>query len=267
MSDETSTATRPVCVVGALGRMGERVRAALADESSLRLAAALEAPGHAGVGTTLDGVAVSDDPKSALAGCAVAIDFSVPESTMANLRTAAEAGVAYVTGTTGFSAEQSSEIAELSSRIPVIHAANFSLAVNVLVKLVREAASLLDDDYDAELVEVHHAQKRDAPSGTALRLAEAVADGRREQLFDRLILSREGEIGARPKGAIGVQTLRGGDNTGEHTVMFIGRGERIELIHRSHTRNHFARGAVRAAAWLVGREPGFYPIEKVFRLE
>jgi 4-hydroxy-tetrahydrodipicolinate reductase len=260
--------THGVCIVGALGRMGERVRAALGEEPTLRLAAALEAKGHAGLGTKLPGgVEVTDDRKAALACCAVAIDFSVPDATIANLRVAAETGVAYVTGTTGFSAEQSHEIAELSERVPIVRAANFSLAVNVLIRLVRQAAHLLGEDYDAELVEVHHAQKRDAPSGTALRLAEAVADGRGDELLGKLILDREGEIGPRPKGAIGVQTLRGGDNTGEHTVMFIGRGERIELIHRSHTRDHFARGAVRAAAWLVGRPPGFYPIEKVFRLE
>jgi 4-hydroxy-tetrahydrodipicolinate reductase len=155
----------------------------------------------------------------------------------------------------------------LARRIPVIHAANFSLAVNVLVWLTREAARRLGPGYDAELVEIHHGAKRDAPSGTALRLAEAIAEARGERLEDRLVLERAGEIGARPEGAIGIQTLRGGDNPGEHSVLFAGEGERLELVHRSHTRDHFARGAVRAAAWLVGREPGLYRIEQVLDLE
>jgi 4-hydroxy-tetrahydrodipicolinate reductase len=149
----------------------------------------------------------------------------------------------------------------------VIAAPNFSVAVNVLVWLVREATRRLGPGYDAELVEIHHSAKRDAPSGTALRLAEAVAEGRGVSLDDHLVLERAGEIGERPAGAIGVQTLRGGDNPGEHTVLFVGNGERIELTHRSFTRDHFARGAVRAAAWLAGRGPGLYRIEQILGLE
>ncbi len=257
---------RRVLVVGALGRMGERVRAALAEEPTLALAAALEAPGHPGVGTLANGVAVTDDAKAALAGCDVAIDFAVPAATLATLRAAADTGVAYVTGTTGFSTEERAEIESLAGRIPVIHAPNFSLAVNVLTWLVREAAAKLGEGYDAELFELHHAAKRDAPSGTALRLAEAVAEGRNQSLDERLILERAGETGARPDGAIAIQTLRGGDAPGEHSVFFIGAGERLELSHRAHTRDHFARGAVRAASWLAGRAPGLYSIEQVLSL-
>ena len=132
---------------------------------------------------------------------------------------------------------------------------------------MREAARRLGDGYDAEIVELHHAAKRDAPSGTALHLAEAVAEGRGVALDEHLVLERAGDIGPRPEGAIGVQTLRGGDNAGEHVVHFIGSGERIELAHRSHTRAHFARGAVRAAQWLAGRAPGLYRIEQVLGLE
>jgi 4-hydroxy-tetrahydrodipicolinate reductase len=139
--------------------------------------------------------------------------------------------------------------------------------VNVLAWLAREAAARLGPEFDAELFELHHSKKRDAPSGTALRLAEAVAEGRAQTLREHLLLERAGDIGPRPEGAIAIQTLRGGDSPGEHTVMFIGEGERIELSHRSHTRDHFARGAVRAAAWLVGREPGLYPIERVLGLD
>ena len=257
-----------VLLVGALGRMGACVRAALADEPKLQLAAALEAPGHPGIGETLEpGIRVEDDAKVALARCDVAIDFSLPAATLAHLRAAADAGVAYVTGTTGFDAAEREELEALARRIPVLHAPNFSVAVNVLAWLTREAASKLGPGYDAEILELHHAAKRDAPSGTALRLAEAVAEARDTALADHLVLERAGETGARPAGAIGVQALRGGDCTGEHTVLFIGRGERLELTHRAASRDHFARGAVRAAAWLAGRAPGLYRMETVLGLD
>lgn len=264
MASETRAA---VLVVGAFGRMGERVRAALEGHAELRLGAALERVGHPEIGRELAaGVRVTDDAKTAFASAAVAIDFSVPDATLANLRVAADAGVAYVTGTTGFDETGRAEVSELASRIPVVHAANFSLSVNVLAWLAREAAAKLGPDFDAELIELHHSAKRDAPSGTALRLAEAVAEGRAQVLHDRLLLERAGDIGPRPDGAIAIQTLRGGDSAGEHTVMFIGQGERIELSHRSHTRDHFAKGAVKTAAWLIGRDPGLYPIDEVLGL-
>jgi 4-hydroxy-tetrahydrodipicolinate reductase len=256
-----------VLLVGALGRMGACVRAALADEPALELAAALEAPGHPGLGETIaPGIRVEDDAKVALARCDVAIDFSLPAATLAHLRAAANAGVAFVTGTTGFSAAEREELEALARRIPLLHAPNFSVAVNVLAWLTREAASKLGPGYDAEILELHHAAKRDAPSGTALHLAEAVAEARGTALADHLVLERAGETGARPAGAIGVQALRGGDCTGEHTVLLIGRGERLELTHRAATRDHFARGAVRAAAWLVDRAPGLYHLEAVLGL-
>ncbi len=271
MTDSNATG---VMVVGAEGRMGLEIRAALASEPSLRFAGALERPGHDAVGQTLaDGITLHDDPKRALEGCSVAIDFSVPASTLANLRAAADAGVSYVAGTTGFDEEGMAEIARFAEEIPVLHAPNFSVSVNVLGHLVREAARLLGDGYDAELFELHHGQKRDAPSGTALFLGEAVAEGqglaagKKRSLRDHVVLERAGETGARPRDAIGIQTLRGGDNPGEHTIYFIGQGERIELSHRSATRGHFAVGAVRAAAWVVGREPGLYRIEQVLGLD
>jgi 4-hydroxy-tetrahydrodipicolinate reductase len=247
--------------------MGEAVRQALSLEPSLVLAAALEARGHPDVGREIaPGVALVDDAAAALAASDVAIDFTVPAATRAALRAAEAAGTAYVTGTTGLDEADRAEIAERARTIPVLHAPNFSVAVNVLAWLTRQAAARLGPGYDAEIVELHHAAKRDAPSGTALRLGEAVAEGRGQRLDEHLVLERAGEIGARPEGAIGIQTLRGGDNAGEHTVLFVGRGERLELAHRSHTREHFARGAVRAAAWLAGREPGLYRIEEVLGL-
>jgi len=261
------SAVRKASVVGAAGRMGEHVRAALAESDTLAFGGALEAPGHPAIGSELEGgVEITGDANQAFAGCAVAIDFTVPAATLANLAVAADLGTAYVTGTTGFTPTQQAQLEALAARIPVLHAPNFSVAVNVLAWLTREASRRLRD-YDAEILELHHKAKRDAPSGTALRLAEAIAEGRDQKLADHLVLERAGEIGARPDDAIGVQTLRGGDNTGEHWVHFIGTGERVELAHRSHTRAHFARGAARAAAWLAGREPGLYRIEQVLGLE
>lgn len=259
-----ATERNGVAVVGALGRMGERVRAALADQDRLTLAAALEAPGHPGLGSELEsGVLVTDDAKTAFDKAGVAIDFSQPEATLANLRTAAAAGVAYVSGTTGLDDGQRAEIASLAERTAVLHAPNFSLSVNLLVRLASEAARVLGPEVAAEIVELHHAQKRDAPSGTALRLAEAIAASRGQVLEENLVLERAGDVGPRPRDAIGIQTLRGGNNPGEHTVFFVGDGERLELSHRAQTRDHFARGAVRAAAWLLEREPGLYTIDEV----
>ena len=265
-----------VMVVGAEGKMGLEIRAALEGEPSLQFAGALERPGHPQVGEAVsggasDGLAVGvvlhDDPKRALEGCGVAIDFSIPTATLANMRAAADAGVAYVTGTTGIDEAGMAEIARYAEQIPVLHAPNFSVSVNVLGHLAREAARLLGDGYDAEIFELHHRQKRDAPSGTALFLAEAIAEGQEKRLKDHVVLERAGETGARPEGAIGIQALRGGDNPGEHTIYFIGGGERVELTHRAATRAHFAVGAVRAAAWMVGKAPGLYRIEQVLGLD
>jgi len=261
-------APRGVLVAGALGRMGRCVRAALADAPELVLRGALEAPGHPELGSPLEGgVRLQEDPVAALAGCEVAIDFTEPAAALALLRAAADAGVAVVSGTTGLDAGQRAELEALAARTAVLHAPNFSVAVNLLVWLTRQAATRLGPDYDAEILELHHAAKRDAPSGTALALAEAVAESRSTAAADALVLARAGETGARPAGAIGVQALRGGDNPGEHSVLFLGRGERLELAHRAASRDHFARGALRAAAWLVGRSPGLYRMDEVLGLD
>jgi 4-hydroxy-tetrahydrodipicolinate reductase len=256
-----------VAIVGALGRMGEMVRQAISRAPDLVVGGALERPGHPELGADCDGARLTDDPALAMTAADVVVDFSLPESTLRNLRVACDMGVAYVTGTTGFDDEGHKQIRELAERVPICHAPNFSLAVNVLAWLTREAAAKLGPDFDAELFELHHSAKRDAPSGTALRLAEAVAEGRKQQLADHLLLERAGDVGARKEGTIAVQTLRGGDNPGEHTVLFVGRGERVELVHRSATREHFAEGAVRAASWLVGRDPGLYRVEEIFGLQ
>jgi 4-hydroxy-tetrahydrodipicolinate reductase len=257
-----------VLVVGACGRMGEQIRRWVGKHDSLVVAAALEADGHPRMGEEIEpGVVLGSDPKAALASADVVIDFTLPRVTLATMRSAADARVAYVAGTTGLSDDEVAEVAALAERIPVVHAPNFSISVNVLGWLAREAARKLGDGFDAELFEIHHSAKRDAPSGTALFLAEAIAEGQGSSLADHLVLERAGETGARPKGAIGIQALRGGDNPGEHTIYFVGTGERVELAHRSATRDHFANGAVRAAAWLVGRSPGLYPIAQIYGLD
>ena len=257
-----------VLVVGACGRMGEQVRKWVDAHEELSLGAALEAPGHPQLGESIaPGLTLRADMEGALDNTDVVIDFTTPNATMENLQAAAQAGVAYVTGTTGLSPEQKAEVVSLSKEIPLIHAPNFSLSVNVMGWLAREAARRLGPEFDAELFEIHHSAKRDAPSGTALFLAEAVAQGRDQSLDAHIILERAGETGPRPEGAIGIQTLRGGDNPGEHTLYFVGTGERLELNHRSATRDHFARGAVQCAAWLIGKPPGLYPIETVYALD
>lgn len=254
-------------VVGALGRMGERVRAALEGHPALSLRAALEAPGHPRLGHEIaPGVRLEDDPGTALERCDVAIVFANPAGSLELLRAASDRGVPCVVGTTGFDEEQQAELEALGGKLPLVVAANFSVAVNVLFHLAREAARLLGDGFDAEIVELHHAAKVDAPSGTALRLAAAVAEGREQRPGEQLVLSRSGHTGARPEGAIGIQALRGGDNPGEHTLYLIGQGERLELAHRSMTRDHFAHGAVRAAAWVSERGPGLYDMEQVLGL-
>ncbi len=260
------SATR-VCVVGALGRMGERVRASLAREAGMRLGAALEAPDHPRLGEALeDGVPVGSDPKVALALCDVVIDFSIPASTLRVLDAAAARGVPCVVGTTGFSRPERDRIEELGRQLALVLAPNFSVAVCVLTHLAREASRGLGLGYDAEILELHHRGKRDAPSGTALRLAEAVAEGRGGAPQEALVMARAGETGPRPPGSIGLQALRGGDNPGEHTVFFLGEGERLELTHRAASREHFVRGALRAARWVVSQGPGLYAMEDVLGL-
>jgi 4-hydroxy-tetrahydrodipicolinate reductase len=263
-------ATVRVCVAGALGRMGTRIRDLLPEEPALRLAGALEAPGVRRLGESLaPGVVLVSDPEAALAASDVLIDFTVPAATLALLPSAEKVGIACVIGTTGIDDAGRAAIARAAERLPIVYTPNFSIAVNVLTHLVREAARRLGEGYDAEIVELHHAAKRDAPSGTALRLADAVVEGRglpAERARERFVRARSGDTGPRPVGSIGLQALRGGDNPGEHTVLFLGSGERLELAHRAMTRDHFVRGALRAAAWVAGRGPGLYGMDEVLGL-
>ena len=196
----------------------------------------------------------------------VIIDFTVPEVAMQAASYAAKAKKALVIGTTGLSDENTGELEALSAEVPMVVSPNMSIGVNVMFRVVSQLARLLGDDYDVEIVETHHRLKKDAPSGTALGLARAVASAKGVDLDEHACYARHGIIGARPAGQIGIQTLRAGDIVGDHTVLFAGNSERIELSHRAHTRQNFARGAVRAARWVTGREPKLYTMMDVLGL-
>ncbi|ROQ92257.1 4-hydroxy-tetrahydrodipicolinate reductase [Desulfosoma caldarium] len=253
-------------VAGIGGRMGSRIAQILGQTEGITLVGGLERPGHAAVGcdvgalsgTRPSGVVVEDTVERVLERCDVLIDFTVPEASLNHMKAAAAAGRAMVIGTTGFSPDQQESIRTLAQKIACVLAPNMSVGVNVLFKVLRDIARLLGPDYDVEIVEAHHRFKKDAPSGTALKLADAVAQARGCTLEDVGVYARHGLIGERPREAIGIQTLRGGDVVGEHTVFFYGMGERIEVTHRAHSRDNFARGAITAAKWVVGKPAGLY---------
>jgi 4-hydroxy-tetrahydrodipicolinate reductase len=252
-----------VLVNGAAGRMGGHVLRAVADEPSAVLAGALDAPGHPRVGEEVaPGVVLGDKPAEALANVDVAIDFSLPAGTLALLEAALPRGVPLVIATTGFDAAGEQRLREATGRLAIVRAANYSLGIHVMLDLVAEAARRLPG-YELEVVEMHHDRKVDAPSGTALRIAEAAASARGVRLEEHAIYHREGLTGPRPAGAIGMQSIRLGDSVGEHTLYLGGPGERLEISHRALSRDNFAAGALRAASWVVGRPPGLYSMTDV----
>jgi 4-hydroxy-tetrahydrodipicolinate reductase len=245
-----------VAIAGAGGRMGQALIEATLAASDLRLGAALDVAASPFVGRDAGerfgratGVTVGSDVAAALAAADVLIDFTRPEGTLAHVAACARAGVAAVVGTTGLDAAQKDALAAHARAIPVVFAPNMSVGVNVLIALVEEAARRLAVDYDIEIVEMHHRHKVDAPSGTALRLGEAAAAGAGRRLADCAVYARQGVTGERPANAIGFATLRGGDVVGEHTVIFAGAGERVELTHKAASRGNFAAGALRAARY------------------
>ncbi len=252
-------------VLGPSGRMGRRVIELLAARSDMQVAAAIDHPTSPLVGQSVAGAQVGGE-LAALAGCDVYIDFTTPESTEAAARTAAPHRVAAVIGTTGLGRGAEQAVADLAKVAPVLVAANFSLGVNLLLVLAETAARALGGGFDLEIVEAHHRDKRDAPSGTALALARALAAGRGVELETVLTTARSGDVGARPDGEIGVVAVRGGDVIGDHTAYFLGDGERLELTHRAGSRDLFAAGALRAAAWLASRPPGRYTMRDVLGL-
>jgi len=245
--------------------MGRRVIELVAARSDMEVAAAIDHPSSPLVGQAVAGAQVTGD-LAALRGCDVYVDFTTPESTEAAARAAAEHRVAAVIGTTGLGRGSEQAVATLAEVAPVLVAANFSLGVNLMLVLAETAARALGGGFDLEIVEAHHRHKRDAPSGTALALARALAAGRGVELETVLTTARSGDIGARPEGEIGVVAVRGGDVIGDHTAFFLGEGERLELTHRAGSRDLFAAGALRAAAWLAGRPAGRYTMRDVLGL-
>lgn len=259
-----------VIVAGAAGRMGMRIVACLADVPELALVGALEAAGHPAVGRDAGevagigrcGVPIGADQAAITAG-RVLVEFSTPEASLAHLRLVAERGARAVVGTTGFTPAQRAEIAELACRTAIVLAPNMSVGVTVALKLLADMAKALGDDYDVEITEVHHRFKKDAPSGTALRMAEVVAGALGRDLAKTAVYGRQGMPGERTRKEIGVFSLRSGDVVGDHTVSFGGLGERLELTHKAHTRDTFARGALRAARWVAPRPAGLYSMQDV----
>lgn len=263
-----------IAVTGAGGRMGKALIETVSQTEGMQLCAAIENPQSsligvdagelAGIGNT--GVAVADTLESVSDNFDVLIDFTVPDATEANARFCADYGKKMVVGTTGLTEMQHNRVLGASSATAVCMASNYSTGVNLCFKLAALAASVLGDDVDVEIVEAHHRHKIDAPSGTALSLGKAVADALGRDLKEVGVFSREGQTGARPQNAIGFATIRAGDIVGDHTVIFAGEGERVEITHKASSRMSFARGAVRAAQWIADKPAGLYSMQDVLGL-
>jgi 4-hydroxy-tetrahydrodipicolinate reductase len=261
-------------VAGAGGRMGRALTRVISETPGALLAGALEAPGSellgkdAGVlaGLPANGVELSGDLWSLSKNADGILDFTVPAATIANVAIAAERGLVHIIGTTGLSGSDDAVIKSVTSRAIVVKSGNMSLGVNLLAALVKRVAQSLDDDFDIEILEMHHRAKIDAPSGTALMLGEAAAAGRKIALDQNSARGRDGITGARRSGDIGFASLRGGSVTGDHSVIFAGAMERIELTHRAEDRTMFARGAVKAALWARDKKPGLYSMADVLGL-
>ncbi|MBC8207854.1 MAG: 4-hydroxy-tetrahydrodipicolinate reductase [Desulfobulbaceae bacterium] len=264
-----------VIVAGAAGRMGQRIGQMVNDHPQLNYSAGFEAPGSPAIGRDpgemagwgKSGVTIVEGLEAAIDHGDVIIDFTFHQATMEFARLAAQKNRAMVIGTTGLSAEELAELAELSRNFPCVQAPNMAVGVNVLFKLVAKTAAILGDDYDIEIVELHHNKKKDAPSGTALKLGEMAAMGVGRDLAEVGVYERAGMIGERTQKEIGIQTVRGGDIVGEHTVYFAGPGERVEITHRAHSRDNFAQGAAKAAAWIADQKPGMYTMFDVLGLQ
>ena len=262
-------------ITGASGRMGQMLIAEVLASDKVRLAGVVDREGHDWVGQDLGlamggaplGVTVSDDPAAVFQKADVVIDFTSPAATVAHTKIAAETGTAHIIGTTGLTDDDVDQLRAASARTQIVQAGNMSLGVNLLVQLTRKVAAALDEDFDIEIVETHHRHKVDAPSGTALMLGEAAADGRGVQLKDVADRGRDGITGARTRGDIGFVALRGGDVVGEHDAIFAADGERIVLRHVATDRRIFSRGALKAALWAKAQPPGFYDMLDVLNLK
>jgi 4-hydroxy-tetrahydrodipicolinate reductase len=263
-----------VIVAGAAGRMGCRLVALIKDSTTLTLAGAIEGKGHRAVGNDAGetagcgraGLPITDNLSSLLDRGEVVVDFSAPEATLHHLHTVAQYKRAMVIGTTGFSTPQLEELKSLAGQVPCVLSPNMSVGVNLIFKVISEMAKTLGDDYDIEVIEAHHRLKKDAPSGTALKIAEVLAKAVGRDLGQVGVYARKGHIGERKKGEIGIQTIRAGDIVGDHTILFGGMGERIEVTHRASSRDPFAGGALRAAQWVIRQPPGLYDMMDVLSL-
>ncbi len=258
-------------IVGAAGRMGLALTRAVAEADGCRVVAASEMPIHDALGADIGtlagldalGVTLGDDPTALFAAADAVLDFTSPDATASHGTLAADSATVFVTGTTGLEKAHQDAIEKAARSVAVVQAANFSVAVNLAMALAEHTARVLDEDFDIEVVEMHHRHKVDAPSGTALALGRAAAKGRGVDLDAVSERGRDGFTGARTRGAIGFASLRGGDVVGEHTVMFAGPAERLEITHKAGGREIFARGAVRAAKWAVGKPAGLYSMADV----
>jgi len=265
-----------VAVTGAAGRMGRTLIEAVNQAEGLQLTAAIVEPGSSLAGADAGelagqgklGVALSDSLEAVLNDFDVLIDFTAPVVTMANLQICSSAGKKMVIGTTGLNDEQKAQLEAAADKIAIMFASNMSVGVNLCFKLLEVAAKALGDDggYDIEIIEAHHRHKVDAPSGTALRMGEVVADALGRDLKECAVYGREGQTGARPEKQIGFETIRAGDVVGDHTVLFATDGERIEITHKASNRMTFAKGAVRAAGWLKDRDTGLFDMQDVLNL-
>lgn len=263
-----------VIIAGAAGRMGRRIGAMVASHSKLELVGGFEQPGSPFVGQDIgevggygtQGVKISAGLESVIDQGDVVIDFTFHEATLEFAGICEEHKTNMVIGTTGLSQDNLDELRTRANSIAIVQSANMAVGVNVMFKVAKKIAAILGNDYDMEIVEAHHNQKKDAPSGTALRLGEMLAEGVGRDLSEVGVYERNGIIGERSKSEIGIQTIRGGDIVGEHTIYYCGPGERIELTHRAHNRDNFARGAAEAAAWLADKSTGMFTMFDVLGL-
>ena len=264
-----------LAIAGAAGRMGRVLTRIVNETPGAEVAGGIEPKGSPHVGADMGvlagvgpfDVTITDDPLSLFTRIDGIIDFTVPQATLALAELSAQARIVHVIGTTGIGEDGEAKIRAAARHARIIKSGNMSLGVNLLAVMVKKVAAALGEDFDIEVLEMHHKHKIDAPSGTALLLGQAAAEGRGIDLRSRSVRSRDGHTGARPVGDIGFATLRGGSVVGEHTVMFAGPAERIELTHKAESRDIFARGAVRAALWGMDRKPGLYSMTDVLGLE
>lgn len=263
-----------VVVTGAGGKMGGRIISLISAMNDVKVVGSLEVTGHPlighdvgqGLGLGKTGVLVCDKLLDCIDQSDVVIDFTNHEASLNYLKIAGEKNRAIVIGSTGFTSDEMKKVKELAGNTRCVLAPNMSVGVNVMLKVLEYCAGILNDDYDVEIVEAHHHLKKDAPSGTAMKMAQVIAEKLRRDLDDVGVYARKGLIGERTKKEIGIQTVRAGDIVGEHTVIFGGIGERLEFTHRAHSRDNFAKGAIRAALWIVNQQNGLYDMQDVLGL-